>query len=115
MRGHRLNADHYPDRADVGILRGAAKPSMRSPGPRLNVSRAAGAWAATRSDRIGSGSAVFWLGMQSWLVLEALEVPPSREDPGACRCREPDSACSLASCSSSHPTSSRGSVAFDRA
>jgi hypothetical protein len=30
---------------------------------------------------------VFWLAMQSWLVLEALEVPRSREDPDACRCR----------------------------
>jgi hypothetical protein len=57
---------------------------------------------------------VFWLAMQSWLVLEALEVPRSREDPVRADVGEPDSACSLADRSSSHPTSSRASVAFDR-
>jgi hypothetical protein len=64
---------------------------------------------------LAAGSAVFWLAMQSWLVLEALEEPPSVKTRMCAVVGELNSACSLASRSSSYPTSSRANVAFDRA
>ena len=115
IRRHRLNADHYSGRADVGILRGAAKPEHAITRTATERKPSGGSLSATRPDRVGSGSAVSWLAMQSWLVLEALEAPPSVKTRMRAVVGEPDSACSLASRPSSHPTSSRASVAFDRA
>ena len=48
-------------------------------------------------------------------LLEALEEPPSVKTRMCAVVGELNSACSLASRSSSYPTSSRANVAFDRA